>query len=151
MRTAKTLIRLVEYLGLAESSLGAHAIFVGFIRRCSFWAFVWRIYPRIHVRFLTLRLISFWYAWAGEGVRVREEHGGEWTFQSYRHVCLETFEHTREKRYLLICALNADTSQPAYPRSRITLRKHAYSNTLKLLLPKNEIKILIFFIFLLKT
>ena len=36
-----------------------------------------------------------------------------------------------------------------------TLRKHAYSNTLKILLPKNgnfsDKKILIFFIFLLKT
>ena len=37
---------------------------------------------------------------------------------------------------------------------RITLRKHAYSNILKILPPKNEnfqIKILLFFIFLPKT
>ena len=46
-------------------------------------------------------------------------------------------------------------SAPAYNISAGTsLRKHAYSNILKILPPKNEnfqIKFLIFFIFLLKT
>ena len=74
----------------------------------------------------------------------------------YPKICLEAYEAIREKTYLLACAPNEDSNWPAHPCSLIrifivhtkklciigypkcakSLRKHAYSNILKILQPK---------------
>ena len=62
------------------------------------------------------------------------------------------FVHTKMKEFApMECKVFPFTEKDTFSEA---LRKHAYSNKLKILPPKNEkfpIKILIFFIFLLKT